>query len=278
MSITIKALVFGIFLPALVCITILVIAWRPWQNREKMAIASWGPAVGVAIGYIAGYLGLKYSLQLNVSDGLEWLGYGAALIAFFSQIDGVTGKRVWIQTLIGLSFAIAFSTLLIVREWMTPTWCWRLSFGSFMVVTWGLMETLAQRRHGASMPIILCLTAAVAANIVAIEITTFGQLAGVLAAAIAPCMAISWLRGQASLAHGPVLIFVLILSSLLLHSYFGYTSDTIPLASFVIVLLAPLAAWVGEFPPVLRWRPWQATLMRVSVVAVFLTIAIALGT
>ena len=278
MSITIKALVFGVFLPALVCITILVIAWRPWQNREKTAIASWGPAVGVAIGYLAGYLGLKFSLQLNVSDGLEWLGYGAALIAFFSQIDVSAGKRVWIQTLIGLSFAIAFSTLLIVRGWMAPAWCWRLGFGSFMVVTWGLMETLARRQCGASMPIILCLTTAAAANIIAIEITTFSQLAGVLAAAIAPCMAISWFRGQASLAHGPVLIFVLILSSLLLHSYFGYTSDTVPLASFVIVLLAPLAAWVGEFPPVLSWRPWQATLVRVGAVAILLIIAITLGT
>ncbi len=273
-----KPLFFGVVLPALVCAAVLVAAWCASGGRRRGdtdTIARWGAIIGVGLAYAVGHEALVRSIGLSVRDGLQWLGYGAVIIVVPGLI-GACLRRLWVQMLLAL-LVITAATWLLIGGWMEPVWAWRVGFGVGAAVLWALLEWLARRRRGASMPIIMLLVAAGGGGVMVLAgLAQFGQLAGVLAAAIGPCVLLAWIRPQLTIGHGPVLVFTLILAALLLHGYHLYdVTAEFPPISFAIVLAAPVVAWVGELPPIVRLRAWQAVLVRV--VAVMIPVGAALG-
>jgi hypothetical protein len=48
-------------------------------------------------------------------------------------------------------------------------------------------------------------------------------------------------------------------------------------ASGLLLLVAPLAAWIGELQAVAQWRPWKSATLRVAAVALFAGIGLAIA-
>ena len=92
---------------------------------------------------------------------------------------------------------------------------------------------------------------------------------GQLGLTLAISLAGAWFAGI--LINGPVAqrgglgVALILLAGLLINGYF-YASLK-PLHALVLAM-APLAAWVGQLPPIRRLKPWQASLVVVILTGV----------
>jgi hypothetical protein len=140
-------------------------------------------------------------------------------------------------------------------------------------VWWLAMESLAQRRPGMTMPLVLFLTFAGAAGLLALSNNIKpSQAAATLAAMSAGISIVAWIMPQLSLAQGPILVLGVPLLALLVLVHFYYYTEP-PLASVVLLLTAPLFAWLGEWDAILRLRPAWRWLIRLTPVVLALALA-----
>jgi hypothetical protein len=77
-----------------------------------------------------------------------------------------------------------------------------------------------------------------------------------------------------SLAHGAITLFALIVHSLLWQGVFY---SQLPRAAALLIALAPLAAWAGEWPRVRSRAAWKLAVVRLACVIPPLLIAMRLA-
>ena len=144
------------------------------------------------------------------------------------------------------------------------------------LIWWLAMESLASRRPGAPVPIVLFLTFAGSAGILALSNDIKPSQAGASLAAISAGIAVaSWLMPRIALERGPILILaVAFLAPLVLVHFYYYTEP--PAGAVVLLLAAPLFAWIAELDAILRWRPVWRWLARLGPVVLALAIAAGL--
>ena len=255
-------------MPALACGVALLIAWRPWRPGGALAGGRWGSALGLGACFLIAFVAAERWPPLPPLENWHWLAYLAIAATLWGGVEA--SGRLPAGVLAGRLVLAVLAGWLITGSWVDHHWSWRFICAGCIIVLAEGMGELAPRARGSAVALSLCLGAAGAgALLVLAQQARFGQLAGALAGGLAIAVALSWWRPQITLAPGGIVVYAVLVCGLL-YSGFYVSYSEVPSWAYMVAALAPLAAWVGEWGPVARLRPWGRTGVRAAAVVVVL--------
>ncbi|MHC4341446.1 MAG: hypothetical protein ACYSX0_14690 [Planctomycetota bacterium] len=264
---------YAVLVPGFASGVILLAGWRPWQKKGAVS-GAWAPGVAVGAGFLLARTGFA---------DWSWPGFWpvgaedrlAYLVLVASALSVVPG-RLWLR----LIFSVLTPQLLVVGK-IGDSWSLAekaLVLGVLSATTfalWSAMERLAERRRGASVPVIWMVALAGAAIVFErANSISLAQQAGALAACFGAAWVLAlWKSPKVSLS-GAVPVAMVAWSGLLLGArYYAYPG--LALLPTLLLAVAPAAAWAGELPW-LRDRPaWIGMAVRLAAVALPVAIAVA---
>ena len=271
----------GVVPSLIVAVLALGLAWRVWTRAQAPAGAgsAWGLPLALGVGFFAtfqamlGWPGADWYPDMKTR--VAWVALAAAAFGLVQA----GAQRAW--RLPAGGFFLAASTYLLAHwrlqgmwDWPT-TLAWILGASLAATILYVSLEALAWRRGGAALPLALSVgTGTAALTYFLAHSENYARLASGLAAALGVAFVVGLRKPTLKLARGGVVAFVAIYGGLALAA--NRTADLPPLP-LALVLVAPLCAWAGEFPPLRSARPRvRAVLVGLAVVlplaaAVFLT-------
>ena len=269
----------GVVPPALIAALVLLVAWRPWQ-RTPVENAGWGPTVACGLAVLAGYLAIEGRPQFPPPEKWQWILYlglaamGLGLVDLIGQ--AARWRPRWTR---GLAGPLAAAAALLMLRHPSPEAqpLWKAGLGLAVLLSWAALEPLARRRPGASIPLALLLSLAGAGAVIVLSGNAkLAGLAGALAAAMGAAVVVAWWQPRLSLAHGAVVVVVVVLSGLLFLGQ-AYTYSSVPVVSFLLPIVAPAAAWIVEVPALRGMGAARALLLRAGAVLVVVAVAVGLA-
>jgi hypothetical protein len=263
-------------------IAALSLAALAWWGRRRPSGPAWadvGWVVGVGAGYYLGCWMLEIRPRWPIREDLDrLLGLiipAVLLVELLAAIPRLPRWPIWALRIAvaGLGGRVLLHGSMYLSgpagpgssAWTAPqAWLILGSIAAAEVATWVLLGMLARRPAGASLPIALAFTVGGASMTVMLSAYLSGGQAGLpLSAALlgAGVAALFWPDASRSVA--PIGVAVVGLSSLLvIGRFFGELRTD----HAVLLLAAPLLAWVPELPRLRRLRPWIRGLLRVGLV------------
>ena len=248
--------------------------WVPADAGERLSRRTvLAPAVATAAMVIA-FLGL-YGAPAEQWQSVMWVplvGLGGALVWTFWR----RSLSVPLVAAVVAAGSMAAVWPVLARE----TWAIRSCGAIVAFVLILLVEPVARRRPGPAVPIALGLSLGGTAGL--ILLSGFLKLALPVAAlgfAIGGLGLVALFRRRAVGGWGVVAVAAPVLAQAPLVAWLYMTSggDTMPIAAFFLVALAPLGLWVGELPFVLGWRAWLAASLRIVAVLVLVGAGVGLA-
>ncbi len=268
-----EVLIWGIGLPAVCCAALLLVVLRPWQGAAGGA-AGWAPANALAAGFVVSYLIVRdWEIEVPPKLPWEWMAYLvvlAAIVIGYGVSVGGRSKSAWT----GWIFASGLCAYLIVGTRVDQFWAWRIVTAAMMVASMSALDRLQAQSNRSVFPFSMGL-AAVAAGLVLMEARMYllAQLAGALAACLGVITVMRWFHPSVTLGSGGVLVVGLLLPGLAMSSYFA--GGKIPVWCFVLVALAPAAAWLTELPVAPKFVGQKPTAYRLTAILVTAGVAAA---
>jgi len=126
-----------------------------------------------------------------------------------------------------------------------------------MTVVFTLFEIGSERWKDAVVPLLMTETAAALGLYMMFNGSqTYGQRAGILAAAVGPVMLIAFIWKRLSLARGGVLAFVVLFGGLLATCY-AYP-DKVVLYRLLLIAAAPIVGLIPAITPLKGWKRYVA--------------------
>jgi len=227
-------------------------------------------ALGVGCGFLGGYLGLFGELPAlpphDAGQGLFYVVLAATLAAWFEG-SGRAGPlaRLPLRVLVATLAPLLYLKNL-VKNWNGDEVLEHVGpIALAILIVWSGMDALARKRPGATVPLSFWLAATGAS--VGLLISTFAvnsQLAGTLAAILGAATVASWIWPRATLAGGAAGVVAVTLAMLCAG---GVHLSALPPFAGLALVLAPLAAWLGELLGAGRMSPRKAVLLRLALVA-----------
>ena len=280
-----RDILIGIVLPMVFAAVCLVLVARPWGRGSRMH-AALGWVLAVALGYGAAHLGLE-GVPGEPLESQDWILLallpGAVLIAILQVVPSVPRGIVWAARVLlgaGMPVVLLLSYLRQVGEpWAVWTavdaMMWLGGLGAVCSVVWVCLARLERHDPGRSLPLgIGCAAGAAGLTVLMSASQSIGQLGLALAAALLGATLGSIGLKRSDAAAGSTAIAPLVLMAVVIVGHF-YAELTA--ANALLLLLAPLGAWVGQVPQVRRRPTWQCGLVRVGAVAVPAVIAVVLA-
>ena len=270
---------------AAAAVTFLLAAW-PWRKPHPLRRRV-GWVLGLGAGIYAGCCVLgQWPRWPAPEDRDRFLAVLLPATIAAEAAAAVAPRPRWIAWLLRLSLAGAAAPILLYNssyladlsgphsaEWPPAlAAAILLALAAALAVVWGLLALLQARTSERSASATLVLTTGAAALTVMLSGYYRGGLLGLpptgaVAGATLASFAAPAERGQdGSLGVGVIGLF----SVLLIGRFFG----SLPTASALCLLLAPLLAWVGEAPGVRRLRPILRAAARLGLVAVPLILVV----
>lgn len=261
----------GVLAPAVWAGALLLAGWV--SARTEGERRGWLGALAVGGGYLLGYAlvlgGVPRFPPAGAEAALFHLGAAAVLVGLLEGRSPAARRALRA----GLSLAAPWVLLRrMVDQWeQTRVVMELLLLGAALLVAWSLLEAWARRRPGASVPLVLWLSASGAAWILFLgKSAKLGQLAGALAGTLGAAAVVSWLRPALVLAGGAG-VAAWVLGSLAITG--GYLTS-LPREAAALLFAAPLSGWLGELGPVRRMAPARAVVARLLLVAAPLAAAL----
>lgn len=269
-----------VIVPAVIAGFAWLISFRLWNRKAAAPYGHWGGVAALALGYLSAQVLLISWPPWPAASALHWLFYLTIVAGVIALGGHAWDARWWVRAPIesGLLVAFAWSQL---RPLVKHTWAawestaWLAGLVLFGMAACECVEGLARRRPGVSLPWVLWCTASTAALcLVLTGSALLGQLAGAVAGVLGAAVVLAYWGPTLSLAHGAILLFVLIIHSLLWQGVFY---SQLPLTAALLVALAPFAGWVGESTRVRSWASWRLAGLRMACVLAPLLIAVWLA-
>ena len=256
-------LLAGILVPAGLSTALLALSVRlgPEGSPPRGRQALW--ALSLAAAFLAGHAVVAGIPPLPPVDAGEWLFYFVPLAAALSAIEAIQETPEVLSRLAraALIYGLFFLTFrpLIDMAWGRQKGAFLVLLLSLLVLSvWqGLAELSRSVRAPALLSALLASAACAAATLALSGSALLGQLAGVLASALAPFAIIAMWRPAHAPAGGLVAPSVLILGALLAQGV--YYSALSP-SSALVLLAAPLLCAAELFPPLARGPARRAAL------------------
>ncbi len=251
-------LTFGI--PAGISLVLMLIAWRPWSASP--AKGSWAGVLAVGGAVVVGLLTIdtvKWQWPgFPPHEAVDWLFFAGIAVAIVGLLDGLLTLWPELRALLVqlLATAVAYLVLqpIIQNRWTGEQAVLRIAgFAAAAVAGWFVIERTSDRRPDALPPLILTMSAGgLAAYMMLSGSVTYGERAGVIAAALGPIVLIAlWCR-RLSLSRGAAMAFVILFGGLLAACAVYPVS---PVAWRLITLAAaPLVGLGALWIPLRGWK------------------------
>jgi len=286
----IDALVGGLLAPAGFAVVVLLLFRR--LRPQSQLVAGLAGAIALGGGFFVGYALLRFA-PLRPEQAWHWLPYAALLACAAGMAESLA--KLPSATTWALRTAVAF-----VLGWLLiPSWpsiaperaWWILALAAGVLLLWGVFSAVIERMPVLRQSFLLALMC-VAAGVVLVQTGSakFAQLAGVMGAAMGAFWfveCIQRVRGGgerppnairsfgASALRGAAPGIAVLLPGLTLNGYFSSYSEA-PLASYLLVALAPAALYLTTIGPLKRLSTRASLVIQSAAVLAILSGALAL--
>lgn len=274
---TIRDLAAAVGLPLAISLVMLLIAWRPWRRGDEglPPRGLWGGAMAIGLGLAAAMAVFPQWPGVPPGTRWQWLqvaAVGAAIVGVVAAtIEQSSRRGLPLRVVIGLALAaLATWTLRPPGDVERPE-LWRGGLGVAVLIWWLLMEPLALRLRGPWVALALTLSGvAASALILQAGFSKLAILVGGMAATLGPAFVFSLWNSRGSLAGGGMAATAVLLPMSLTIGYFYMEHEpALPLGSFAVITLAPLALWLTQVPALQKMCSWhRGALAALAVVAV----------
>lgn len=264
--ITFHDILFGVLIPAAISLILMLIAWRPWSTGSPHGY--WAGPLAIGVGFCVGLLGLQSRPTLPPTSAEDWLFHLGWMVAIVGLITAVVRLPLTVRAIVA-ALASAAAVYLVLRpltigSTFTPaTWSTNqaaMYIGAItlaMTAAFVLFEIGSERWKDAVVPLLLTETAAALGLYMMFNGSqTYGQRAGILAAAVGPVMLIALRWKRVSLARGGVMAVVVLLGGLLTTCY-AYP-DKVILYRLLLIGAAPFVGLIPAFTPLKGWKRYVA--------------------
>jgi len=173
----------------------------------------------------------------------NWLPYVAIMAAVAELLITLIPLPALVRWTVRLGLVVLAAWLLVptLQETAPHLWFWRTAVGGAMVTTWCSLAVSAPRLQGACLLVLLAVIVLAAAGV--LEFAGFLKLvlaAGSLAAALIGIALVTWWRSASGVGSGVTPGIALLLPGLMCNGYFYRGDPGLPVASVVLVTLAPI--------------------------------------
>jgi len=222
----------------------------------------WAASSGLLVGFQLGYWLLALGPSAPTAHW-HWLPYLLTLPSVIGPVSRARGVRLVERTLL---YALVTGGAVWV---LVPTWPDLQPARPAQIILWtaclvmlaSLFELLVDRLRGASVPLLLALIMACGAIVLALSGSLrFAQILGAGSGALAGITIVQWFRAATGL-EGLSLTYAMLLGGALLIGRVNSFSD-VPLASYLLVMAAPLALGVVAVRPCSQWSGVKGLLVR----------------
>ena len=259
-----------------------VLGLSAWWGRRRQAGPSWADAgwvVGIGAGFYLGCWMLEIVPRWPIREDLDrLLGLvipAVLVVELLGAFPRVPRWLIWTlrMTVAGLGARVLLHGSMYLAgpagpgssAWSAPqAWLILGSIAAAEAAVWVLLARLARRPAGASLPIALAVAIGAASMTVMLSAYLAGGQAGLpLSAAVLGASLAALAFPDASRSIAPIGISVVGLGALLvIGRFFGELRTD----HAVLLLAAPLLAWLPELPRLRRLPPWGRGLLRVLLV------------
>jgi hypothetical protein len=263
---------------------ILLLAWWPWRKSRNPRLERMGSTLAFGAAFIVGFLHINGTDTIHLRERWHWLlplGAAATLIALISSASWPS-KLIRLLCGIGIAIAavwlfhppLALEEKIIIRD---PQ-LWRIVLGGLVLMHWTSLETAASRRPGISMPLVCwILFTGLAVVVLHSEQPIQSLVAATMSIAAGFAILLALLNRNLSVAAGTMQVVAAIFPALLVTGCLYNNFSDVPVICYALLAGAPLAIWIGEWPPISRRSAWISVTLRALVVAVPVGLAIVLA-
>jgi hypothetical protein len=270
------SLLVGLTAPALIAMALVWLLRRtlPGKTEDRGLFAS-AAAAGVFLGYVL----LPDWAALRPERYWQWLPYVGVAAAAVSALAASSRTLLAVRWLL-LSAAALVAAWKLVPDWeglVPPRALSIVLLAAGMVLLSAALEALPDRLCGPPLIAILALVASGAMVAVAVAVSVkFGQLAGLIASALAGC-GLSCLRRpnvSPDAVRGLIPPAVLLLAGV---AYVGCIEPNPPVVALLFIPAVPLALWAFAAGPLSRLQGNAAMAAQIGTVAILVAIAVAIA-
>ena len=276
-------LTFGFAIPALIgAVLMLLIVW-PWRTgagvRAGIAWAA-APAAGFAWGFIHtnGWPRINRLESTESQDLLLVVLVPAVMIV--AALSSLAKVPAWLTWALRWLLCAGTAPLLLQPElhgvWTaTEATGWIILLTGLLAAMWWSLHRLARRCCGAPIPLVFSsVSLATGATIFLSDSFSLGQLGLSFGAAVAGAAFTILIAGRSLPARGAVDFCLVILFGFWLSGIFA---PALTPTNAALLALAPLAAWAGQIPALVRSGRWKAEVVRFLAVGTPIAAALILA-
>lgn len=305
----IEQVVQGVMVPAVLATLVLVLGWRPWRRTRDGEVGAssadgvglWAPAVAFTLAFCLSFMSknwpawfttpedgnerapvvaatIRGSLDaLRPSSRTDWIVYLALASGVIGVLAAMIRRPGWVGWLAGPAIGIA--VWLIIKPLDNPTYGLLGVPGlcGAAVLAWLLLEPLAARRQGASLPLAFML---VFTGLSIFVFKTGGLsmplICGAMSAVCAAALVLAWLRPTVSFARGGTPFLASIPPAILWLQAWYYFGEA-GWYAFPLMLAAYPLLWLGELPVVTNRPAWVGVIVRAVLAAIPAAAAVVLA-
>lgn len=252
--ITPQHILWGILYPGILAAVALVIG--RFTQKSKREASPWAIGLAIAGGYLLAFIGISGGLRLPPTDAQGWLAIMGTL-ALVIPIAAMMSRKRLPPALLTIAFIIATTWMVTMRRQhaLTSGEFYKLLATAIVAAVgwWALMEPLASRRRGPTIPILLSGVFGSAA-LVLINAGTqrMGQIEGAVAVVLLVIALLGFWLTDLTLSRGALAILTIVGLGTL---YCGYLYADVKPIDIAILSVAALSAWIGEAPIIRTRRP-----------------------
>jgi MFS family permease len=233
---------YGGLVPGAAAAALLWLACRAaWPDRA--AAGHWGAAAALATGFVVGYA-LTDVPSWRPSASWHWPPYLAVAAACLVFLEVISRLPTVVRAAMEMAFTgvAAWLSAPELRETATFIWLLRAALAIAMLLTWWSLAAWARRQPGVGFFALLTVIALVGAVVVTLAGSLrLGQPVGFLAAGIAGIGLGAWWLNERTPSQGVAPVLAILLAGMMCNGYFHRGYDDFPMASFILVGVAPMA-------------------------------------
>ncbi len=272
MSPTIQLIAVTLFAPAVCALVIFWLGWRflPAQLQRGVAAIALGGGFWLGYGLLAG---LQGRLDFAPTRHWQWIPYATLAAAAVAAAATPFRSRVALRWALTAAISLA-SAWLIVPTWPDlepPRTASVALLAAYIFLLTMLLEPLESRLTPTAVIAQMAVAATCSAGLIAAFASlTYGEPAGIAAAALFGCALGAWLFPNGATVRAAALVYAVNVGG---WAFTGAINPRPPLFALLITPLAPIALWVCAVGPLSRKRGLVAIVLQTLVVLVVLALA-----
>lgn len=257
--------------PVLAAWIVLLLAWRPWRRSIRAPDRDWATGPALATGFLIAFIaqvGWSWTESPARWHLLAVLALAATLIG---AVAGCFPGGGWTVAGWGALAGVCGASLTGMPG--VDSWAMRAGLGVSILLLTVIYEPLGRRRPISTL---LVLMVALATLVGLLLISHFAKLALITCTFAATCafaaILTAWNHRVDGIVGGVVVCSALI-PAIALTGY-AYDYQTVPVMSWILVVVATAAAWLAEVPVIKRAPRWLSGSVSVAAVAIPCTVAL----